>query len=111
MYDEEESRRARWVTSVTLLKCETRIYMKLRTYVDTPKEITRNWHLVDVSGKVLGRITPKIAKLLMGKHKPTYTPNMDGGDHVVVINATKVAVTGNKAVKKMYYRHSGIPGG
>lgn len=85
--------------------------MKLRTYVDTPKELKRNWHLIDVSGKVLGRITPKIAKLLMGKHKPTYTPNMDGGDYVVVINATKVVVTGNKATKKMYYRHSGMPGG
>ena len=85
--------------------------MKLRTYVDTPKEIKRSWHLVDVSGMGLGQAAPKIAKFLMGKHKPTYTPNMDGGDYVVVINATKVVVTGNKAAKKMYYRHSGIPGG
>lgn len=85
--------------------------MKTRTYVSLPKTIERNWHLVDVSGKVLGRIAPEIARFLMGKHKPTYTPNIDGGDHVVVINATKVVVTGNKAEKKMYYLHSRVPGG
>lgn len=85
--------------------------MKTRTHVDTPKTLSHNWHLVDMSGKVLGRTTPQIAKLLMGKHKPTYTPNIDNGDYVVVINAKDVVVTRTKAAKKMYYRHSGIPGG
>lgn len=85
--------------------------MKTRTYTATPKTIVRAWHLIDVSGVVLGQASPKIAKLLMGKHKPTYTPNIEGGDYVVVINAEKVVVTGNKADQKTYYRHSGIPGG
>ncbi|MBI5151726.1 MAG: 50S ribosomal protein L13 [Candidatus Pacebacteria bacterium] len=85
--------------------------MKTRTYTATPKTIVRSWHLIDVGGVVLGQASPKIAKLLMGKHKPTYTPNIEGGDYVVVINAEKVVVTGNKAEQKTYYRHSGMPGG
>ncbi|HKY74320.1 MAG TPA: 50S ribosomal protein L13, partial [Patescibacteria group bacterium] len=85
--------------------------MKTRTYVDTIKTLSHSWHLIDVSGKVLGRTTPQIAKLLMGKHKPTYTPNLDSGDYVVVLNAKDIVVTRTKASKKMYYRHSGVPGG
>jgi large subunit ribosomal protein L13 len=71
----------------------------------------RQWHLIDASDKTLGRISTRIARLLMGKHKPMYTPNQDTGDFVVVINAEKVRVTGNKAKQKIYYRHSGYPGG
>lgn len=85
--------------------------MKTRTFSQKTAEVKRNWHIVDVEGQVLGRVAPKIAKFLMGKHKPTYTANIDGGDYVVVINTTKVVVTGRKATNKMYYSHSGIPGG
>lgn len=85
--------------------------MKPRTYVDKKEEINRKWHLVDVKGKVLGDVAVEIARLLSGKHKPTYTPNVDNGDYVVAINAAEVVVTRAKAGKKTYYRHSGIPGG
>lgn len=85
--------------------------MKTRTYSQKTAEVKREWHIVDVGGQVLGRISPVIAKFLMGKQKPTYTPNIDAGDYVVVINATKVVVTGRKSTNKMYYSHSGIPGG
>lgn len=85
--------------------------MKIRTYSQKTAEVKREWHIVDVGGQVLGRISPVIAKFLMGKQKPTYTPNIDAGDYVVVINATKVVVTGRKSTNKMYYSHSGIPGG
>lgn len=82
-----------------------------RTYIQKPAEVRRAWHVVDVKGRVLGQVATEIAHLLMGKHKPTYTPNIEGGDYVVVINASEVAVTGLKRDKKIYYSHSGIPGG
>lgn len=86
--------------------------MPQRTYSARPSDIKRAWHLVDVSDKTLGRAASQIATLLKGKHKPIYTPSMDTGDFVVVINAEKVAVTGKKEDEKMYYRHprAGFPG-
>ena len=75
------------------------------------KDVQRKWHLVDVKGKILGRITPYIAKLLQGKHKSNYVPYLDSGDYVVVINASHVEVTGNKADMKSYSYYSGYPGG
>ena len=75
------------------------------------KEIKREWHLIDVDGKTLGRISTEIAGLLMGKSKPYFVKNLDWGDFVVVINSKKVKVTGNKETKKVYSRHSGFPGG
>lgn len=83
----------------------------MKTYSTKAKDIERQWHVIDASGQTLGRLCTKVAMLLMGKHKPYYVPTMDTGDYVVVINASKVRVTGNKADKKMYYRHSGYPGG
>jgi len=79
----------------------------------TPKagEIERAWHIVDAEGLVLGRLATEVANVLRGKHKPTYTPNLDTGDHVIVINADKVVLTAGKADRKMVYRHSGYPGG
>ena len=85
--------------------------MKPKTYMQKSAEIKRNWRLVDVGGKLLGESAGKIAALLIGKDKPTYTPHVDAGDYVVVINAKDVAVTGKKAEKKLYYNHSGYPGG
>jgi large subunit ribosomal protein L13 len=82
-----------------------------KTYQPKSKDIERSWHLVDVKGKVLGRVATEIAKYLMGKHKPTYSPHMDSGDYVVVINASKVKLTGKKSLKKVYRHHSGYPGG
>ncbi len=82
-----------------------------KTYTQKAGEINRKWHLVDAEGKVLGRLSTEIAQKLIGKNKKEYTPNIDGGDYVVVINAEKVAVTGNKEQDKMYYRHSNFPGG
>lgn len=76
-----------------------------------PAEVERAWHLIDAEGKVLGRLATEIARRLRGKHKPEYTPHVDTGDHIVVINAARVKVTGNKAADKMYHRHSGYPGG
>jgi large subunit ribosomal protein L13 len=83
-----------------------------RTYSAKAKDIKREWHVIDVSGKILGRAATQIATLLKGKHKPMYTPSIDTGDHVIVINAAKVKVSGNKASQKMYYRHpnAGFPG-
>jgi large subunit ribosomal protein L13 len=74
-------------------------------------EIERKWLLIDAQGKTLGRLASEVATLLRGKHKPIYTPNVDTGDHVVIVNADKVVVTGNKAQDKMYYSYSGYPGG
>ena len=76
-----------------------------------PAEVKRQWHLVDADGQILGRLATQIATLLMGKHKPSYTPHVDGGDYVVVINAQTVKVTGKKETDKIYYRHSGYLGG
>jgi large subunit ribosomal protein L13 len=86
--------------------------MSQRTYSAKPADIKRQWHVVDVSDKVLGRAASQIATLLKGKHKAIYTPSMDTGDHVVVINAEKVKVTGNKESQKLYHRHpwAGMPG-
>jgi large subunit ribosomal protein L13 len=83
----------------------------MKTYTARPADIKREWHIVDAADKTLGRISSQIARLLMGKHKPIYTPSQDTGDYVVVINAGKVRVTGNKARQKLYHRHSGYPGG
>ena len=83
----------------------------MRTYATKAKDIERQWHVIDASGKTLGRLTVQIARLLMGKHKPQFAPYLDCGDYVIVLNASKVKVTGNKARQKTYYRHSGYPGG
>ncbi len=83
----------------------------MKTYSTKKSDIEREWHLVDASDQILGRVATRIASLLMGKHKPIFVRNMDTGDFVVVINAEKVRVTGDKAKQKMYYRHSGYPGG
>lgn len=83
----------------------------MKTYVATPSDRERNWFVLDANGKTLGRLATQIADLLRGKRKPAYTPHIDTGDFVVVINAEKVAVTGNKRAEKRYYRHSGYPGG
>ena len=82
-----------------------------KTYSVKASDIERKWHVVDASDEVLGRLATRIARLLMGKHKPMFSHHLDVGDFVVVINADKVRVTGNKAKQKMYYRHSGYPGG
>jgi len=81
------------------------------TYSPKPGEITRNWHVIDASDVVLGRLAVTAATLLRGKHKPTFAPHVDQGDFVVVVNASKIALTGNKRVTKVAYRHSGQPGG
>lgn len=83
----------------------------MKTYMQKKSDVQRGWHVVDAQDKVLGRLASEIAEYLIGKHKPTYTPHIDGGDYVVVINAAQIAVTGNKASDKMYFRHSGFPGG
>jgi len=83
----------------------------MKTYVAKPATIDKKWYVVDASGKTLGRLSTVIADALRGKRKPIYTPNIDTGDFVVVVNAEKVVVTGRKAEQKMYYRHSGYPGG
>jgi len=83
----------------------------MKTYSTKASDIERQWHVIDASGKVLGRLATQVASLLMGKHKPLFTRTLDMGDFVVVINADKVRVTGNKAKQKLYHRHSGYPGG
>lgn len=82
-----------------------------KTYYPKPDEITRNWVLVDADGQNLGRLASSIARVLIGKDKPQYTPGVDVGDFVIVVNAEKIAVTGKRLDQKMYYRHSGYPGG
>jgi large subunit ribosomal protein L13 len=83
----------------------------MKTFVAKPSDRERNWLIVDASGKTLGRLATQIADALRGKRKPTYTPHIDTGDFVIVINAEKIHVTGNKLAQKRYYRHSGYPGG
>lgn len=83
----------------------------MKTVTVKPNEIQRKWHLVDATNKTLGRLASEIARRLRGKDKPEYTPNMDLGDYIIVINAEKIHVTGKKDTDKMYYRHSGYPGG
>ena len=83
----------------------------MKTFSAKPESVKRDWYVVDASGKTLGRLATEIASRLRGKHKPEFTPHVDTGDYIVVINAEKVAVTGKKASNKMYYRHTGYPGG
>jgi large subunit ribosomal protein L13 len=83
----------------------------VRTYTPKPGDVQRDWYVVDATDVVLGRLASQVATLLRGKHKPTFAPHVDGGDFVVVINADKVALSGNKRTTKMAYRHSGYPGG
>lgn len=83
----------------------------IKTYSTKASDIKREWHLIDASDQVLGRMATRIAGLLMGKHKPIFARHLDTGDYVVVINAEKVRVTGDKVKQKLYYRHSGYPGG
>lgn len=83
----------------------------IKTYTPKPQDIEKKWWIVDAEGQVLGRLASKIALILRGKHKPMYTPNIDVGDYVIVINADKIAVTGNRMDDKMYYRHSKYQGG
>jgi len=83
----------------------------MRTRSTKVSDIERKWHVIDVSGKTLGRVATEIAVLLKGKHKPIYSPNLDVGDYVIVVNAEKIEVTGKKLTDKMYYRHSNYPGG
>jgi len=85
--------------------------MTFKTRVTKAKEIKREWHLIDAQSQILGRLAVNIAALLMGKNKPALAPYLDGGDYVVVVNAAKVEVTGRKQDNKLYYRHSGYPGG
>ncbi|UCE30828.1 MAG: 50S ribosomal protein L13 [Burkholderiales bacterium] len=83
----------------------------MKTYSAKAHEVRRDWFVVDASDKVLGRLAADIAHRLRGKHKPEYTPHVDTGDYIVVVNAAKIRVTGNKAFDKKYYRHTGYPGG
>ncbi|WP_455374605.1 50S ribosomal protein L13 [Kaarinaea lacus] len=83
----------------------------MKTFSAKPAEVRRDWFVIDATGKTLGRMATEIAMRLRGKHKPEYTPHVDTGDYIVVVNAEKVAVTGNKQNDKMYHRHSGYPGG
>ncbi|MCA9961315.1 MAG: 50S ribosomal protein L13 [Chloroflexota bacterium] len=83
----------------------------MKTYVTKPAEVERRWYVVDAEGKTLGRLSSQVAAILRGKHKPIYSPSVDCGDFVIVVNADKIAVTGRRMEQKMYYRHSGYPGG
>ncbi|ART82867.1 50S ribosomal protein L13 [Oceanisphaera profunda] len=83
----------------------------MKTFVAKPETVKRDWYVVDAEGKTLGRLASEIALRLRGKHKPEYTPHVDCGDYIVVVNAEKIQVTGNKAEGKIYYSHSGFPGG
>jgi large subunit ribosomal protein L13 len=82
----------------------------MKTFTATPKDIQRRWFLIDADGMILGRLASEVAKIIRGKHKPIFTPHMDTGDHVIVINASKVRVTGRKAEQKQYFRHTGYMG-
>lgn len=81
------------------------------TYMAKPHEIKRFWHIIDATGRPLGRVAVEAARLLRGKHKPEYTPHLDTGDHVIILNAGQVVLTGRKMEQKIYYHHSGYPGG
>jgi len=83
----------------------------MKTYSAKASDLEPRWHVIDASGKTLGRLASEVATILMGKHKPIYSPHLLSGDYVIVLNASKVRVTGNKAEQKLYYRHSGYPGG
>lgn len=83
----------------------------MKSFAAKPRDVVHGWYLVNAEGKVLGRLAARIAARLRGKHKPEFTPHVDTGDYVVVVNASKIRVTGRKAQDKMYYRHTGYPGG
>ena len=83
----------------------------MKTYTAKPQEVERKWYVVDADGQTLGRLATQVAMILRGKHRPTYTPHVDTGDHVIIINAEKIHLTGKKLQDKKYYRHSGYPGG
>lgn len=83
----------------------------MKTFMAKPAEINRKWYIIDAEGKVLGRLATEAARILRGKHRPTFTPHVDTGDHVIIINADKVVLTGKKLQNKKMYRHSGHPGG
>lgn len=83
----------------------------MKTYMAKPSEVTRKWYVIDAKDKTLGRLASQVASILKGKHLPTYTPHVDTGDHVIIINAEKIRLTGKKLQDKKYYRHSGYPGG
>lgn len=83
----------------------------MKTFVTKPADVERSWYVVDAEGQTLGRVATKIATLLRGKHKPIFSPSVDCGDYVIVINAEKIRVTGRRMEQKIYYRHSGYPGG
>lgn len=83
----------------------------IKTFTPRASQVTRNWQVLDADGQTLGRLATQVAIYLLGKHKPTYSPHMDMGDHVVVVNAEKIQVTGKKLQQKLYRRHSGYPGG
>jgi large subunit ribosomal protein L13 len=83
----------------------------MKTFMAKAEEVNRKWYVVDADGKPLGRLASEVAKVLRGKNKPTYTPHVDTGDHVIVVNAEKVVLTGKKLDQKLYRRHSGFPGG
>jgi len=83
----------------------------MRTYVASPKSVVSRWHVIDAQGKAIGRVASQAARLLQGKHKASYTPFIDTGDHVVIVNAAVVKLTGRKEEQKVYRRHSGYPGG
>ncbi len=85
--------------------------ISMKTFTAKPQTVKRDWYLVDATDKTLGRLATEIARRLRGKHKPEFTPHVDTGDYIVVVNAEKVKVTGNKARDKTYYRHTGYPGG
>ncbi len=83
----------------------------MKTFVTKPAEVERKWYVVDAEGQTLGRLASKVATIIRGKHKPIYSPSVDCGDYVIVVNADKIAVTGRRMDQKKYYRHSGYPGG
>lgn len=83
----------------------------MKTYVTKPADVERSWYVIDAEGQTLGRLASKVAAVLRGKHKPIYSPAVDAGDYVVIVNADKIAVSGRRLDQKMYYRHSGYPGG
>ena len=83
----------------------------MTTFMQKNEEVARNWYVVDATDLVLGRLSTKVASILRGKHKPTYTPHVDCGDYVIILNASKIHLTGNKLDQKEYYNHSGFPGG
>jgi len=83
----------------------------MKTFMANPANIERKWYVIDAEGKTLGRLAAEVAKLLRGKHKPIFTPHVDTGDHVIIVNAAKIHLTGKKLAQKTYFRHSGYPGG